>query len=70
MLSPSTQHGTLTDAPGHLHHKYVVRNGACDVGLPHGCRYWGVQQWRGAVERQLPEVVVVAMVVTQWGWSR
>ena len=62
MLSSSTQHGTLTDAPGHLHHKYVVRNrvyGACDVALPHCCCHWGVQQWRGAVERQLPEAVVV-----------
>ena len=62
MLSSSTQHGTLTDAPGHLHHKYVIRNGvygACDVALPHCCRHWGVQQWRGVVERQLPEAVVV-----------
>ena len=33
--------------------------GACDVALPHCCRHWGVQQWQGAVERQLPEVVVV-----------
>ena len=33
--------------------------GACDVALPHCCRHWGVQWWWGAVERHLPEVVVV-----------
>ena len=33
--------------------------GDCDVALPHCCRHWGVQRWWGAVERQLPKVVVV-----------
>ena len=54
--------------------------GRVDVVLPHCCCHWGVQRWWGAVERQLPEVVVVgnggdtvglvAMMVMQWGWSR
>ena len=49
------------DAPGHLHHmsSETVCVGACDVALPHCCHHWGVQRWRGAVERQLPEAVVV-----------
>ena len=40
------------------HLKWCVY-GACDVALPHCCRHWGVQRWWGAVEQQLPEVVVV-----------